>query len=84
MPKGTEDHVGFFVPQSKHTYDNLAWVQTGVVVTGPTLFAGFVFSFSKIFCDWALVAEFMVACPVLSYISGRSDRLREWVGQSGH
>ena len=25
-----------------------------------TLFAGLVFSFSKIFCDWALVAELMV------------------------
>lgn len=35
MPKGTEDHVGFFVPQSKHTYDDLAWAQTSVVVTGP-------------------------------------------------
>ena len=26
----------------------------------PTLFAGLVFSFSKIFCDWALVAELIV------------------------
>ena len=25
-----------------------------------TLFAGLLFSFSKIFCDWALVAELMV------------------------
>ena len=24
IPNGTEDHVGFFVPQSKHTYRHLA------------------------------------------------------------
>lgn len=26
MPNGTDDHVGFFVPQSKHTYSHLAYV----------------------------------------------------------
>ena len=34
-----------------------------------TLFAGLVFSFSKIFCDWALVAELMVKAQRLYLIT---------------
>lgn len=61
MPNGTEDHVGFFVPQSKHTYRYLVFrYHEALDLTIFTLFAGFVFSFSNIFCDCALVAELMV------------------------
>ena len=34
-----------------------------------TLFAGLVFSFSKIFCDWALVAELMVKAQMLYLVT---------------
>ena len=56
MPKGTEDHVGFFVPQSKHTYAGSV-VSMTIQFGSLTLFAGFVLSFSNSFCDWAFVAE---------------------------
>ena len=43
---------------------------------GHTLFAGFVFNFSKIFWDWAFVAELMM--PVRFYVIAPDGR--GWVG----
>lgn len=61
IPNGTEDQVGFLVPQSKHTYrlsaSGLDWPQERGM---HTLLAGFAFNFSKIFCDWLFVAELML------------------------
>ena len=59
MPKGTEDQVGFFDPQSKHTWNisnRLDFGYSSVVILR-TLFAGFSFSFSNIFCDSDLSAN---------------------------
>lgn len=72
MPKGTEDHVGFFAPQSKHIYskpsvsmaEHLDYHIAGARSTAKaplTLFAGFAFSLAKMFCDSVLVASAMVA-----------------------
>lgn len=57
MPKGTDDQVGFFVPQSKHIYE-VSSAQDEMSLRGyaHTLFAGLDLSFSKIFWDCALVA----------------------------
>jgi len=47
MPKGTEDHVGFFAWQSKQTYEYQQ--RTRMWFKKLTLLAGFDFNFSKIF-----------------------------------
>ena len=61
MPNGTEDHVGFLAPQSKHIYTFSVYAHDPGEAGRVTLFAALVFSFSKSFCDWAFDAELMMA-----------------------
>jgi len=52
MPNGTELHVGFFAPQSKHIYTSvLASIDRPSLSRDRTLFAGFCFNLAKMFCD---------------------------------
>lgn len=62
MPKGTDDHVGFFAPQSKHIYSahaSACRVSLSPQQSPRTLFAAFPFSFLKISCDCVFVASAM-------------------------
>jgi hypothetical protein len=62
MPKGTELHVGFFAPQSKHIYTCMSTpVERPSLSEWLTLFAGFAFNLAKMFCDWVLVARAAMA-----------------------
>lgn len=61
MPKGTEVHVGFFWPQSKHICPEY---RRSVLLcpsihrrSQPTLLAGLDFNFSNIFSDCCFVAR---------------------------
>lgn len=58
MPKGTDDHVGFFALQSKHTSPRQRYTLSLYSIR--TLLAGFDFSLSKIFCDCVFVARLIV------------------------
>lgn len=79
MPKGTEDHVGFFCPQSKQTCDYVSMQctmdasrrqQVHRHIPQHTLFAGFNLSFSKIFCDSVFVARaIVIVCNVKCWLS---------------
>lgn len=61
MPNGTDDQVGFFCPQSKHTWRRCQWMCSMPRQSGArTLLAVFALSFSKIFCDSVLVARAMM------------------------
>lgn len=57
MPKGTELHVGFFAPQSKHIWTCIRSRWKRWLVGIRTLLAGFDFNLVKMFCDWVLVAR---------------------------
>jgi hypothetical protein len=70
MPKGTELHVGFFAPQSKHIYTGRVNAYSPPLhFEGLTLFAGFCFNLVKMFCDCVLVAR---AAMVQSGVEMRS------------
>jgi hypothetical protein len=62
MPNGTELHVGFLAPQSKHICTSQKLVgDNGVTVVSLTLLADLVLSFSKILIDSDFVANAILA-----------------------